>query len=91
MFQNIRSELLKANNDLKTNVESIYASGDGSTSVVAAVDKGSQLQAEAIKEAQRANTLNEQILAELQRANAINDNLPTSNVYARNGGQSGTV
>ncbi|WP_082102595.1 tape measure protein [Sphingomonas sp. Ag1] len=91
MFQNIRSELLKANNDLKTNVESIYASGDGSTSVVAAVDKGSQLQAEAIKEAQRANTLNEQILAELQRANAINDNLPTSNVSASNGRQSGTV
>lgn len=91
MFQNIRSELLKSTNDLKTNVESIYASGDGNTSVVAAVDKGSQLQAEAIKEAQKANAINEQILAELQRANQLNDNQPYNPVYARNGIQSGTV
>lgn len=91
LFQNIRGELLKTSNDLKTNVESIYATGDGSTSVVAAVDKGTQLQAQAIKEAQRANTINEQILAELQRANMMNDNQPTGNVYARNGQQSGTV
>ena len=91
LFQNIRGELLKTSNDLKANVESIYATGDGSTSVVAAVDKGTQLQAQAIKEAQRANTINEQILAELQRANMMNDNQPTGNVYARNGQQSGTV
>ena len=91
LFQNIRSELLKATNDLQSNVESIYASGDGNSSVVAAVDKGSQLQAEAIKEAQKANAINAQILAELQRANQLNDNQPYNPVYARNGIQSGTV
>lgn len=91
LFQNIRSELLKSSNDLKANVESIYASGDGSTSVVAAVDKSSQLQAQAIKEAQRANTINEQMLVELQRLNANNDNAPTSTVSSRNGRQTGTV
>ncbi len=91
LAQNIRNELLKSTDAVQGKVESIYASGDGNAAVVAAVDKGSQLQAEAIKEQQKANALNEQILAELQRANQLNDNQPYSPVYARNGVQANTV
>lgn len=89
--QNIRSELLKSTDGLQSKIESIYASGDGNTAVVAAVDKGTQLQAAAIKEQQIANQLNEQMLAELQRLNAMNGNGGYSPVYSRDGIQYNTV
>lgn len=89
--QNIRSELLKSTDGIQGKIESIYASGDGNTAVVAAVDNGTQLQAAAVKEQQIANQLNEQMLAELQRLNANNDNGTYSPVYSRDGVQYNTV